>query len=167
MVSSYRERYGMHLSSGIAYNHESPRRSEEFVTRKVTRAAAAIKLGLQDELRLGDLSATRDWGFAGDFAEAMWLMLQRPSGDDFVLATGVSRSVGELATAAFEHVGLDAEDYIAVDPKLVRPPEAVRLVGDPTKAREQLGWQPRTSFEDMIGTMVEADLDALQTAQRV
>jgi GDPmannose 4,6-dehydratase len=167
MVSSYRERYGMHLCSGIAFNHESPRRPPEFVTRRITRGAAAIKLGLQDELRLGDLAATRDWGFAGDFAEAMWLMLQSDRGDDFVIATGVSRRVGELAATAFAHVGLEAEDHIVVDPELVRPPESVRLVGDPSKAREQLGWQPRTSFAEMIGTMVEADLAELQAAQRV
>jgi GDPmannose 4,6-dehydratase len=167
MVSSYRERYGMHLSSGIAFNHESPRRPPEFVTRKVTRGAASIKLGLQDELRLGDLAATRDWGFAGDFAEAMWRMLQRPTGDEFVIATGVARSVGELAATAFAHVGLEAEEHIVVDPELVRPPESVRLVGDPSKARAQLGWEPRTSFAEMIGAMVEADLAELQAAQRV
>jgi GDPmannose 4,6-dehydratase len=167
MVSSYRERYGMHLCSGIAFNHESPRRPPEFVTRKITRGAAAIKLGLEAQLRLGDLSATRDWGFAGDFAEAMWLMLQRPTGDEFVIATGVARSVGELAATAFAHVGLDAGDHIVVDPELVRPPESVRLVGDPSKAREQLGWEPRTSFAEMIGAMVEADLAELQAAQRV
>jgi GDPmannose 4,6-dehydratase len=167
MVASYRERYGMHLSSGIAFNHESPRRAPEFVTRKVTRAAAAIKLGFQEELRLGDLAATRDWGFAGDFAEAMWLMLQRPAGDDFVIATGESRSVGELVDTAFAHVGLEADDYVAVDPELVRPPEIVRLVGNPTKAREQLGWGPQTSFGEMIGAMVDADLAELQAAQRV
>jgi GDPmannose 4,6-dehydratase len=167
MVASYRERYGMHLSSGIAFNHESPRRPAEFVTRKITRGAAAIKLGLQEELQLGDLTATRDWGFAGDFAEAMWLMLQRPTGDDFVLATGVSRSVGELASTAFAHVGLDSENHIVVDPDLVRPPETVELVGDPAKARQQLAWEPRTSFEEMIGTMVEVDLAELQSAERV
>ena len=167
MVSSYRERYGMHLCSGIAFNHESPRRPPEFVTRKITRGAAAIKLGLQEELRLGDLSATRDWGFAGDFAEAMWLMLQSQRADDFVIATGVSRSVGELAATAFAHVGLEAEEHIVVDPELVRPPESTLLVGDPTKAREQLGWEPRTSFSDMIGAMVETDLAELQTSQRV
>jgi GDPmannose 4,6-dehydratase len=167
MVSSYRERYGMHLSSGIAFNHESPRRPAEFVTRKITRGAAAIKLGLQDQLRLGDLTATRDWGFAGDFAEAMSLMLQRPEGDDFVLATGVSRSVGELAATAFAHVGLAADEHIVVDPELVRAHESVRLVGNPTKARDQLGWEPRTSFEEMIGAMVEADLAELQAAERV
>ena len=157
----------MHLCSGIAFNHESPRRPAEFVTRRVTRGAAAIKLGLQDELRLGDLSATRDWGFAGDFAEAMWLMLQSRRADDFVIATGVSRSVGQLVATAFAHVGLEPEDHIVVDAELVRPPETVPLVGDPTKAREQLGWEPRTSFEDMIGAMVEADLSELESAQRV
>jgi GDPmannose 4,6-dehydratase len=167
MVASYRERYAMHLSSGIAFNHESPRRPPEFVTRKVTRGAAAIKLGLEDQLKLGDLTATRDWGFAGDVAAAMWLMLQRPAGGDFVIATGVSRTVRELAQTAFAHVGLDADDHILVDPELVRPPESVRLVGDPSKAREQLGWEPRTSFEEMIGAMVEADLAELQSAQRV
>jgi GDPmannose 4,6-dehydratase len=167
MVSSYRERYGMHLSSGIAFNHESPRRPPEFVTRKITRGAAAIKLGLQDQLRLGDLSATRDWGFAGDFAQAMSLMLQRSEGDDFVIATGVSRSVGELVATAFAHVGLDAEEHIVIDPELVRPPEPVRLVGNPAKARDQLGWEPRTTFEEMIGAMVETDLAELHAAQRV
>jgi GDPmannose 4,6-dehydratase len=167
MVAAYRERYGMHLSSGIAFNHESPRRPPEFVTRKITRGAAAIKLGLQEEVRLGDLSATRDWGFAGDFAEAMWLMLQHPTGDDFVIATGVSRSVGDVAQAAFSHVGLEAEDHIQVDPELVRPAESIPLVGDPTKAREVLGWEPRTTFDEMIGAMVAADLAQLQSAQRV
>jgi GDPmannose 4,6-dehydratase len=167
MVASYRERYGMHLSSGIAFNHESPRRPPEFVTRKVTRAAAAIKLGLQEELRLGALTATRDWGFAGDFAEAMWLMLQRPEGDDFVIATGESRSVGDLADTAFAHVSLDAQDYIVVDQDLVRPVENVCLVGDPSKARAELGWQPRTSFAELIGAMVEHDLAALKSAERV
>jgi GDPmannose 4,6-dehydratase len=167
MVASYRERYGMHLCSGIAFNHESPRRPPEFVTRKITRGAAAIKLGLQDELRLGDLTATRDWGFAGDFAEAMWLMLQSSRADDFVIATGVSRSVGELAEAAFAHVGLEIGEHIVVDPELVRPPESVRLVGDPTKARMQLRWEPRTGFAEMIGAMVEADLVELQAVQRV
>jgi GDPmannose 4,6-dehydratase len=167
MVASYRERYAMHLSSGIAFNHESPRRPPEFVTRKVSRAAAAIKLGVQEELRLGDLAATRDWGFAGDFAEAMWLMLQRPEGDDFVIATGESRSVGELAATAFAHVGLDAQDYIVVDQDLVRPVENVRLVGDPSKARAELGWQPRTSFAELIGAMVDYDVAALKSAERV
>jgi len=164
MVASYRERYGMHLSSGIAYNHESPRRPLEFVTRKVTRAAAAIKLGLAEEVRLGNLDATRDWGFAKDFAEAMWLMLQQPEGDDYVICTGASRPVGELAQVAFDRVGLDWEKYVVIDPDFVRPPDPVPLVGDPTKLCETLGWKPRTSFEQMIGQMVDADLDKLSSA---
>jgi GDPmannose 4,6-dehydratase len=167
MLAAYRERYGMHLSSGIAYNHESPRRPPEFVTRKVTRAAAAIKLGLQDELRVGDLSATRDWGYAGDFVEAMWLMLQQETGDDFVLATGRSRSVGELINVAFAHVGLTAEDHVVVDPEFVRPHDPVPLVGDPAKAHDRLGWTPRTSFDEMIGAMVEADLALLSAGASV
>jgi GDPmannose 4,6-dehydratase len=167
MLAAYRERYGMHLSSGIAYNHESPRRPPEFVTRKVTRAAAAIKLGLQDELRVGDLSATRDWGYAGDFVEAMWLMLQQETGDDFVIATGRSRSVGELINVAFAHVGLTAEDHVVVDPEFVRPHDPVALVGDPTKARDRLGWTPRTSFDEMIGAMVDADLALLSAGASV
>jgi len=165
MVSSYRERYGMHASSGILYNHESPRRPQDFVTRKVTRTAAMIKLGLAEELRLGDLDATRDWGHARDFAEAMWLMLQQHEGDDYVVCTGVSRTVRDLVSTAFDAVGLEWEPYVVVDPAFVRPPDPVPLLGDPTKAREQLGWTPRTSFEDMIGEMVEADLAALQARQ--
>jgi GDPmannose 4,6-dehydratase len=167
MLAAYRERYGMHLSSGIAYNHESPRRPPEFVTRKVTRAAAAIKLGLQDELRLGDLSATRDWGHAPDFVEAMWLMLQQDEGDDYVIATGQSRSVGELIETAFGHVGLTPEDHVVVDPEFVRPQDPVALVGDPSKARAKLGWTPRTPFADMIGAMVEADLSVLSAGASV
>jgi len=166
MVASYRERYGLHASSGILFNHESPRRSGEFVTRKVTRAAAAIKLGLESELRLGDLDATRDWGYAGDFAEAMWLMLQQEEGDDYVICTGVSRSVGELVRAAFSRVELDPDEYVVVDPAFVRPPDPVALVGDPTKARQKLGWESQTGFEEMIGAMVEADLKALAAASR-
>ncbi len=167
MLAAYRERYGMHLSSGIAYNHESPRRPPEFVTRKVTRAAAAIKLGLAEELRVGDLEATRDWGFAGDFVEAMWLMLQQDEGGDYVLATGESRSVGELIRTAFAHVGLTPSDHVVVDPEFVRPPDPVPLVGDPTRARERLGWAPRTSFADMVGEMVETDLALLSTRTSV
>jgi GDPmannose 4,6-dehydratase len=167
MLAAYRERYGMHLSSGIAYNHESPRRPPEFVTRKVTRAAAAIKLGLESELRVGDLGATRDWGYAGDFVEAMWLMLQQERGDDYVLATGESRSVGELIEAAFAHVGLSPEDHVVVDPEFVRPQDPVRLVGDPSKARDRLGWTPRTSFAEMIGAMVETDLALLSAGASV
>jgi GDPmannose 4,6-dehydratase len=161
MVSTYRERYGMHASSGILYNHESPRRAPEFVTRKVTRTAAAIKLGLANELRLGDLEATRDWSYAGDVAEAMWLMLQQDRGDDYVVCSGVSRTVGELVKVAFGFVDLDPDRYVVVDPEFVRPPDPVPLVGDPSKARAQLGWEPRTSFEEMIGMMVEADLRQL------
>jgi GDPmannose 4,6-dehydratase len=158
MVASYRERYGLHASSGILYNHESPRRPPDFVTRKVTRTAAAIKLGQASELRLGDLDATRDWGHARDFAEAMWMMLQQQEGDDYVVCTGVSRTVRELVRTAFDVVGLDWEQYVVVDPALVRPPDPVPLVGNPAKAHAQLGWAPRTSFEDMIAEMVEADL---------
>jgi GDPmannose 4,6-dehydratase len=167
MLAAYRERYGMHLSSGIAYNHESPRRPPEFVTRKVTRAAAAIKLGLQDELRVGDLSATRDWGYAPDFVEAMWMMLQQEEGDDYVIATGQSRSVGELIETAFAHVGLTPGDHVVVDPEFVRPHDPVPLVGDPSKAHAKLGWAPRTPFADMIGAMVEADLALLSAGASV
>jgi GDPmannose 4,6-dehydratase len=167
MLAAYRERHGLHLSSGIAYNHESPRRPPEFVTRKVTRAAAAIKLGMQEELRVGDLHATRDWGFAGDFVEAMWLTLQQDEGGDYVLATGQSRSVGELIDTAFGHVGLNAADHVVVDSAFVRPPDPVPLVGDPSRARDQLGWTPRTSFQEMIGEMVEADLALLSAGASV
>jgi GDPmannose 4,6-dehydratase len=163
MVSTYRERYDMHASSGILFNHESPRRPAEFVTRKVTRTAAAIKLGLADELRLGDLDATRDWSYAGDVVEAMWLMLQQPRGDDYVVCSGVSRTVRDLVATAFEAADVaDWERYVVVDPELVRPPDPVPLVGDPSKAREQLGWDPRTSFSELIGMMVEADLRELR-----
>jgi GDPmannose 4,6-dehydratase len=161
MVATYRERYGMHASSGILYNHESPRRPPEFVTRKITRTAAAIKHGLADELRLGDLDARRDWSFAGDVAEAMWLMLQQDQGDDYVVCSGVSRTVRELVEVAFGIVDLDPEPYLVVDQDLVRPPDPVPLVGDPTKARTRLGWAPRTSFEELVRTMVESDMELL------
>lgn len=163
MVSTYRERYDMHASSGILFNHESPRRPLEFVTRKVTRTAAAIKLGMADELRLGDLDATRDWSYAGDVVEAMWLMLQQPRGDDYVIGSGVSRTVRELVATAFEAAEVpDWERYVVVDPAFVRPPDPVPLLGDPSKAREQLGWEPRTSFAELVGMMVEADLRELK-----
>ena len=162
MVSTYRERYGMHASSGILFNHESPRRPLEFVTRKVTHAAAAISLGQQDELRLGNLDATRDWSFAGDVAEAMWLMLQQEQADDYVVCSGVSRTVRDLVQTAFAAAEIEVDERVVVDPEFVRPPDPMPLVGDPSKAREQLGWQPRTSFEEMIGAMVEADLRELQ-----
>jgi GDPmannose 4,6-dehydratase len=161
MVASYRERYGMHASSGILYNHESPRRRPEFVTRKITRTAAAIKLGQARELRLGDLDATRDWSFAGDVAVAMWLMLQQETGGDYVVCSGVSRTVRELVEVAFRLVDVDPEPFVVVDPAFVRPPDPIPLVGDPSKARERLGWTPQTSFEDMIEMMVEADLREL------
>lgn len=162
MVASYRDRYGLHASSGIVYNHESPRRPVEFVTRKVTRGAAAIKLGIEDELILGDLDARRDWGFAGDFVEAMWLMLQQDEPGEYVIATGTSRSVRDLVAAAFSYVGLDWDQYVRVDPDLVRPPEPIELVGDPTLAREKLGWEPRTSFEELVRMMVDNDLTQMQ-----
>jgi GDPmannose 4,6-dehydratase len=167
MVSTYRERYGMHASSGILYNHESPRRPAEFVSRKVTRTAAAIKLGLTDELHLGDLEARRDWSFAGDVAEAMWLMLQQDAGDDYVVCSGVSRTVRELVAAAFAVVDLDPEAHVVVDPEFVRPSDPVSLVGDPSKAKRQLGWEPRTSFEELIRMMVEHDLQELSEGSRV
>lgn len=162
MVSTYRARYGLHASSGILYNHESPRRPAEFVTRKVTRAAAAIKLGLQSELRLGNLDALRDWSFAGDVVEAMWLMLQQEAGGDYVIGSGVGHTVRQLTEVAFAHVGLQPDDHVVVDEQFVRPLDPVPLVGDATRAREQLGWKPRTSFEEMIGMMVEQDLADLR-----
>lgn len=166
MIASYRERYGLRASSGIAYNHESPRRPPEFVTRKVTRAAAAIKLGLQSQLVLGDLSATRDWGHARDYVEAMWLMLQQDDPDDYVIATGASRSVRELVRTAFEYVDMDPDGYVRVDRSLIRPPDPVELVGDASKAERQLGWRPRTTFERMIAEMVEVDLRYWKEIQR-
>jgi GDPmannose 4,6-dehydratase len=164
MVSTYRERYGLHASSGILYNHESPRRPPEFVSRKVTRAAAAIKLGLAAELRLGDLEARRDWSYAGDVAVAMWLMLQQDTGDDYVVCSGVSRTVRELVETAFAVVDLDPDDHVVVDRELVRPQEPVSLVGDSSKAVQQLGWTPRTSFEELIRMMVQHDLGELSGA---
>jgi GDPmannose 4,6-dehydratase len=161
MVVSYRDRYGLHASSGILYNHESPRRPLEFVTRKVTRGAAAIKLGLAEELVLGDLEARRDWGYAGDFVEAIWLMLQQDEPGDYIVATGVTHSVRDLVECAFSYAGVDWQDHVRIDPELVRPPEPVQLVGNPEKARQRLGWQPRTSFEELVRLMVDADLDLL------
>jgi GDPmannose 4,6-dehydratase len=156
---NYRESYGMFACSGILFNHESPRRGLEFVTRKVTDSVAKIKLGLADELRLGNLEAKRDWGFAGDYVEAMWLMLQQDGPDDYVVATGTTRAVKELVKIAFSHVGLDWENYVKVDQRFVRPAEVDLLVGDASKARSILGWHPRTSFEEMIHMMVDYDLE--------
>jgi GDPmannose 4,6-dehydratase len=158
---NYREAYGIFVCNGILFNHESPRRGESFVTRKVSLGAAAIKLGLQSELRLGNLEAKRDWGFAGDFVEAMWLMLQQPEPDDFVIATGETHSVRELCDLAFSHVGLDYKKYVVTDPLYLRPTEVDLLQGDASKAREKLGWQPKVKFPDLVRMMVDADLASL------
>jgi GDPmannose 4,6-dehydratase len=158
---NYRESYGLFTASGILFNHESPRRGLEFVTRKVTHGAAAIKLGLQEELALGNLDAERDWGYAKDYVEAMWLMLQHDEPDDFVIATGKVHSVRELVDVAFAHVGVDPAGHIRIDERYLRPAEVEHLIGDSSKAREKLGWQPRTSFEEMIRRMVDSDLELL------
>jgi GDPmannose 4,6-dehydratase len=155
---NYRESYKMHASNGILFNHESPLRGVEFVTRKVTDGVARIKLGRQKELRLGNIDAKRDWGFAGDFVEAMWLMLQQDEPDDYVIATGVTTTVRDMCRLAFTHVGLNYEDFVVVDPAFFRPAEVDVLLGDPTKARERLGWVPRTTLATLIPMMVEADL---------
>jgi GDPmannose 4,6-dehydratase len=158
---NYRESYDLFAASGILFNHESERRGLEFVTRKVTHAAAGIKLGLQSELALGNLDAERDWGYAKDYVEAMWLMLQQDEPDDFVIATGAAHSVRELVRIAFEHAGLDPEEHVRLDPRFLRPAEVEHLVGDASKAREKLGWVPRTPFEEMVRLMVDADLEML------
>ncbi|MAF26358.1 MAG: GDP-mannose 4,6-dehydratase [Gemmatimonadota bacterium] len=154
---NYRESYGLHASSGILFNHESPRRGTEFVTRKITRAVARIHAGLQDKLSLGNLDAKRDWGYAGDYVRAMWGMLQLDEPEDFVIASGETHSVREFASAAFAHVGLDYEDFVVVDPSLVRPAEVALLIGDPAKAEKALGWKPEVTFPELIGMMVDAD----------
>jgi GDPmannose 4,6-dehydratase len=159
---NYRESFGIHASSGILFNHESPRRGLEFVTRKVTDAAARIKLGLANKVTLGNLEAQRDWGFAGDYVDAMWRMLQQPEPDNFVIATGRTHKVRRLAQIAFEHVGLDYNDHVTVDPALVRPAEVDLLIGDASKARKLLGWEPKVSFEQLIQMMVDTDLKRLQ-----
>lgn len=161
---NYRESYGMFACSGILFNHESPRRGFEFVTRKVSSGVAKIKLGLQKELRLGNLEAKRDWGYAGDYVEAMWLMLQQDEPDDYVVATGETHSVRELVEIAFDHVGLDWRDHVVVDPKFVRPAEVDVLVGDATKARTKLGWRPKVSFQELVRMMVDADLELFSRA---
>ena len=158
---NYRESYGLFACSGILFNHESPRRGLEFVTRKVTHEADAIKLGLRDRLLLGNLDAERDWGYAKDYVDAMWLMLQQPEPDDYVIATGIAHSVRDLVNVAFDHVGLDPERYVSTDPRFLRPAEVDQLIGDHSKARERLGWQPRTSFEELVRLMVDADLELL------
>src|SRR5580693_7457454 len=153
---NYRESYDLYAVSGILFNHESMRRGKEFVTRKITDGVARIKLGLANELRLGNLEARRDWGFAGDYVRAMWMMLQQESPDDYVIATGVTRSVGEFVRAAFAHVDLDWERYVVIDPRFYRPAEVDMLVGDAGKAKTALGWEPETSFERLVETMVQA-----------
>jgi GDPmannose 4,6-dehydratase len=159
---NYREGYGLFTASGILYNHESPRRPLEFVTRKVTHGAAAIRAGYATELVLGDLDAERDWGYAKDYVEAMWLMLQQDEADDFVIATGETRSVRDFVEVAFDQVGLDPSRYIRTDPRFLRPADVEHVVGDASKAREQLGWEPRTSFPELVRLMVDADLELLE-----
>ena len=159
MTINYRESYGMHASSGILFNHESPRRGPEFVTRKVSQAVARISLGLQEHVTLGNLDAKRDWGFAGDYVEAMWRMLQQDQADDYVVATGETHSIGELLDAAFAHVGItDWAPYVKQDPAFMRPAEVDLLIGDPSKAKDVLGWQPQVGFQQLVGMMVENDL---------
>ena len=159
---NYRESYGLYACSGILFNHESPRRGLEFVTRKITNGAARIKLGLQSQLALGNIDAERDWGFAGDYAEAMYLMLQQDEPDDYVIATGVKHSVRDLLDVAFDHVGLRWQDHVVTDPRFMRPAEVDYLIGDATKARERLGWVPKTKFEDLVIGMVDNDLRQTQ-----
>ena len=159
---NYRESFDIFAVSGILFNHESPRRGKEFVTRKITDGVARIKLGLAKELRLGNLDAQRDWGFAGDYVRAMWLMLQQEKPDDYVVATGRTHTVREFVRIAFESAGLGSyEPYVAIDPRFVRPAEVDLLVGDPSKARRELGWEPQVSFEELIDMMVKADIDRL------
>jgi GDPmannose 4,6-dehydratase len=167
MTINYRESYGMHASSGILFNHESPRRGEEFVTRKVSKAVAAITLGLQDEIVMGNLDARRDWGFAGDYVNAMWLMLQQEEADDYVISTGETHSIEELLTVAFGHVGIDDwKQYVRQDPRFMRPAEVDLLIGDATKAHTKLGWRPEVGFEELVKMMVDADLAALKAGWR-
>jgi GDPmannose 4,6-dehydratase len=161
---NYRESYGMYCTSGILFNHESPRRGKEFVTRKVTDAVARIKLGLTDELRLGNLDSKRDWGFAGDYVRAMWMMLQQPEPDDYVIATGLTHTVQRLVELAFGVVGLDWKKYVKIDPALVRPAEVDLLIGDPSKAKAKLGWAPEVSFEQLVEMMVKSDLEKLSAS---
>ena len=158
---NYRESYKLFACSGILFNHESPRRGLEFVSRKVTDGVARIKLGLADKLYLGNIEAHRDWGFAGDYVRAMWLMLQQPTPDDYVVATGVSHSVKDLVQVAFAHAGLEWKEHVGVDPNLLRPAEVDHLIGNSDKARKMLGWEPSIDFKGLIGMMVDADLKRL------
>ena len=159
VVKNYREGYNLFASNGILFNHESPRRGETFVTRKITRAATRIKLGLQDKLYLGNLEAKRDWGFAGDFVEVMWLILQQDRPDDYVIATGANHSVREFAEKAFQKLDLDYEEYIRIDQRYFRPTEVDVLMGDSTKAQKNIGWKPKVTFDQLIDMMVDADLE--------
>ena len=159
---NYRESYGLHATSGILFNHESPRRGMEFVTRKISHGAASIKLGLADELRLGNLESQRDWGYAADYVEAMWQMLQQDEPDDYVICTGTTHSVRRLCEVAFEHVGLDYRDHVVMDERFMRPAEVDLLVGDASKAEAAFGWRPRTSFVELVQLMVDADLALLR-----
>ena len=163
---NYRESYNMFAVSGMLFNHESPRRGLEFVTRKVTDGVARIKLGLQDKLSLGNLDAHRDWGFAGDYVHAMWLMLQQERADDFVIATGISHSVRDLVEVAFGHADLDWRKHVTLDPKLIRPAEVEHLIGDSSKARARLGWQPLVDFASLVKMMVDADLERVAATPR-
>jgi len=163
---NYRESYDLYAVSGILFNHESPRRGIEFVTRKVTDGAARIKLGLARELRLGNLDARRDWGFAGDYVEAMWRMLQQPTPQDYVIGSGETHSVRQLVELAFAHVGLDWQEHVVTDPKFYRPAEVDLLLADPGKARRELGWTPRMGFPELVATMVDADLERLRAGRR-
>jgi GDPmannose 4,6-dehydratase len=164
---NYRESYDLFACSGILFNHESPRRGLEFVTRKVTRGAAMIKLGLADELRLGNLEARRDWGYAGDYVQAMWLILQQDEPSDYVVGTGETHSVRELCQVAFEYLDLDWEEYVVVDPEFYRPAEVDLLVSDPSRARTELGWEPTVSFPELVQMMVDADLEQITQERRV
>ena len=163
---NYRESFGLYAVSGILFNHESPRRGKEFVTRKITDGVARIKLGLATELRMGNLDARRDWGFAGDYVKAMWLMLQQDQPDDYVIATGEAYSVRDFCEFAFAHAGLDYKQYVVTDPKFLRPAEVDYLMGDPTKARTKLGWQPEVNLRKLVEMMVDADLERYRRATR-
>ncbi len=162
---NYRESHDMHASSGILFNHESPRRGLEFVTRKITHHVAQIKLGLKKELRLGDLHPQRDWGFAGDYVEAMWLMLQQDEPDDYVVSTGETHSVEEFCALAFSHVDLAWQDFVVQDERFMRPAEVDLLIGDPAKAKKVLGWEPKTSFSELVTSMVDADIELISRQQ--
>jgi GDPmannose 4,6-dehydratase len=162
ITTNYRESYGLFASSGILFNHESPRRGREFVTRKIAEGAARVKLGLSDHLELGNLDAKRDWGYAPEYVEAMWLMMQQEAPGDFVIGTGEQRTIRDFCRLAFSHLELDFEQHVQVNPKFLRPAEVNSLIADPTKARQELGWQPRTSFRELVEIMVDAEVDRLR-----